>query len=96
MAFNMMRVMGLLENPVPKAKTVKVNRLPSSRIRRPNMSANRPKKSKNEPEVRLVAGSHVSRVSISEGRRKHRRIRYTHAEDAVIQVNCAVVMCNSR
>ncbi len=41
------------EKPVPSARTAKTNRLVSNIPLRPNISATLPKKSRNEPQVKL-------------------------------------------
>lgn len=85
--FRTSRVSASREKPVPSARTAKRKRLVSNIPLRPNISATLPKKSRNEPEVKLSV--------LVICRYGGNTARGTHAEDAVIQVSCEVVMLRS-
>ena len=81
------RVSASREKPVASAKITKRKRLVSKIPLRPNTSADLPKKSRNEPEVKL---SVLDLWRVGEN-----TTRGTHPEEAVIHVNCEVVIFRS-
>ena len=86
--FRTSRLSASREKPVANAKMVKRKRLVSQIPLRPNTSATLPKKSKNEPQVKLS-------VYQSFGQSLRNKTRRTDEEEAVIHVNCEVVMFGS-